>query len=181
MYTAPKHNQEKKYLPQSWKWISDQHTMRFPRLFPLRKKCRCKNKLVSFLLSSFHLKCNPSVMCVLFVSLGYIGSLISSVKLNGLLSVRKKEKPCRCKNSDFEFTDPFQSASNAAYKEEDASWFILMWETKNLECSKRNKGKSSTQSVLGFCLGKVFHFSAFCIRTRTRFILKGNLFNLKEH
>ena len=154
--------------------------MRFPRLFPLRKKCRCKNKLV-FLLSSFHLKCNPSVVCVLFVSLGYIGSLISSVKLNGLLSVRKKEKPCRCKNSDFEFTDPFQSASNAAYKEEDASWFILMWETKNLECSKRNIGKSSTQSVLGFCLGKVFHFSAFCIRTRTRFILKGNLFNLKEH
>ena len=70
-----------------------------------------------------------------------------------------------------------------SYKEEeDASWFILMWETKNLECSKRNKGKSSTQSVLGFCLGRVFHFSAFCIRTRTRFILKGNLvFNLKEH
>ena len=83
---------KKKNLPQSWKWISDQHTMRFPRLFPLRKKCRCKNKLVSFLLSSFHLKCNPSVMCVLFVNLGYIGSLISSVKLNGLLSVRKKRK-----------------------------------------------------------------------------------------
>ena len=155
--------------------------MRFPRLFPLRKKCRCKNKLVSFLLSSFHLKCNPSVVCVLFVSLGYIGSLISSVKLNGLLSVRKNLVGAKTQilNSLTHFSPPLMLPS---YKEEeDASWFILMWETKNLECSKRNKGKSSTQSVLGFCLGKVFHFSAFCIRTRTRFILKGNLFNLKEH